>query len=482
MDIITEMFRDYALFARTVVPEVVPKKFCRLHYRLFDILYRKPPRVLIIAPRGIAKTTIVSTIGSLHDLAYDREDMILLIKQTQEHAKRDLRAISRVLKHGEQFKAYFGEFEFEKDAAQEIVVKHVATGHRTAILTFGMEQDVRGATFENKRPTKIVLDDCETRKNTMTPEMRTKIQRVFSEDIEPAADPDKGAIIMVGTVPHYDSVMWRIKTKSEQGKLDWEVVFSQVMEDGEPIWPEMYSKARIERIKRGYAAQGLIRVFYQEYMNVPITDEERKLSEFLFYDALPTYDAETRSWTLNGKKLRRFIGVDPSLGTGESQTGIVVLGIDEARNRYVLETRSGNYGPLKTIEALFDLDRKWRPNGICIEEVGMQTILMHWLKEVQIERNHFLPLVHGQKEVRPIMSKEERIHSRLQGLIEAGKLYVRKEQTALTDELMTFPRGARKDLLDALVYADTIAYPPPSGVITRVKETLKRRAYDWRYL
>ncbi len=176
-----------------------------------------------------------------------------------------------------------------------------------------------------------------------------------------------------------------------------------------------------------------------------------------------------------------FIGVDPSLGnpTGD-ETGIVVLGVDYKKNRYILDAIAGFLKPHQTVEKLFELNEKWHPQGIGVEEVSMQAILTDWLVERQLELNKFLPIVRNRKELRPIGKKDDRIYTRVQSLQQAQKLFVRRNQTNLITQLMNFPKGKRKDLLDALVYADSIAYFPHEGLIAKAKKTAKRKYYDWR--
>ena len=175
-----------------------------------------------------------------------------------------------------------------------------------------------------------------------------------------------------------------------------------------------------------------------------------------------------------------FIGVDPSMGHPEGdETGIIVLGVDWQKNRYVLAAISGLFKPSVIVQKLFELNDYWNPQLIGIEEVGMQQILADWIYEKQLEMNKFLPLARNRKELRPIGKKEDRIYGRLQPLQESGKLYIRRTQTNLITQLMNFPKGKRRDLLDALVYADSIAYFPNKQLEKNIEKKRERRFFDW---
>ncbi len=283
-DALQKMFFDIGLFGKLATPKIAYREYCSLHQQIFEILYRKPAKAAIIAPRGHSKTSCASTIGTLHDIAYDLEDVIVMIKKTQIHAARDLRAITSIVRHGEHFKYFFGDYEFEKDVESDVIIKHKTTGHRMNIMAYGVEQDIRGVNFENIRPTKFLLDDFETRENTQTPEMRDKNELMLSADVEPAVNVERGSLFIIGTVPHYDSQLWKIKEAFDGGDRSWQVIYRQILEDGKPIWPAMFPMWKVEQLKTDYENRGLANVFFQEYMNIPITEEMRALGSILYYD------------------------------------------------------------------------------------------------------------------------------------------------------------------------------------------------------
>ena len=277
------MFFNIGEFGKLATPQIAYKSYCSLHEQIFDILYRKPERAAIIAPRGFSKTSTASTIGTLHDIAFDLERFVIIIKKTETQAIKDLRAIKAVMKYGEHFKYFFGEYDFEKDTEHEIIIRHRSTGHRMSILALGTGQEIRGAMWENVRPTKILLDDFESRKNTTTSEMRAENRKWFSEDTEPALHTE-GSLIAIGNIVHYDTILWSVKQAYDNGNRDWEVIYRQAIENGESIWPDMWPLSKLERVRRSYENRGLLAAFYQEYMNIPIPDEQRVFLGIKYFD------------------------------------------------------------------------------------------------------------------------------------------------------------------------------------------------------
>ena len=100
------------------------------------------------------------------------------------------------------------------------------------------------------------------------------------------------------------------------------------------------------------------------------------------------------------------------------------------------------------MEALFDTYKRWKPKVIVFEEVAFQEVYKKFVMEEGSKRGVYLPI----KGVKPKGSKELRA-SKLSPLIENGLIKFKRNQKELIDQLLSFPRGAHDDAVDALVYA-----------------------------
>ena len=462
------MFHTPKSFGEVICRSITDDSFCPLHYDIYDILYRKPRYAVIIAPRGHAKTSTASTIGTLYDLAYDLEDYIILIKKSYPQAVMDLRNIKMQLRHNQRFQSFFGRFEEEIWREDTVVVRNPHTGHRTMIQSLGFEQEVRGRLFENKRPTKEVLDDFESKRNTMTPEMRRKLKENVREDYMPSLDPKKGSLFAIGTIVHADSWLYNTWKASERGDIsdDWIVVFRQAVENGDintgkVLWPERYSRELLLSLLKDYDRDGMIDSFYQEYLNLPISDQSRQFKNILYFDDKIVVRNGMAAFYLGDDKYRPvnlFLGVDPALGVEKGdRTGAVILACDADNKRYVHIAEGLRVKADGIIDKMFDFNKQYPIHSTEIESVQFQAALKLFAEQRMITDNTWFHI----NEVRPLgnRKKEERIYG-LQPYFNAGNLYIRPEQKELFQELHDFPKGKHDDIMDALYYANAAAYPP----------------------
>ena len=97
---------------------------------------------------------------------------------------------------------------------------------------------------------------------------------------------------------------------------------------------------------------------------------------------------------------------------------------------------------------IFFINQQFRPAKIAIETAGQQYLLFSTIQDEAIRRGIKLPLVEGTQYTDS--AKIERITNALDPLTKQGRLCILSHQTNLKEELIDFPRGATKDILDAL--------------------------------
>jgi hypothetical protein len=73
-------------------------------------------------------------------------------------------------------------------------------------------------------------------------------------------------------------------------------------------------------------------------------------------------------------------------------------------------------------------------------------------------RNKYLPLFEIKS--RADIKKEMRIRSVLQPRFERGKIFIRREDFDLEDEILKFPRAKHDDMIDAMTDMDEISFLP----------------------
>ena len=213
----------------------------------------------------------------------------------------------------------------------------------------------------------------------------------------------------------------------------------------------IFSIEDLGKIKDDYTKNGYGYLFYQEYMNDPVSDENRsfKPEKMRFYEEKD----------LQGKLLKCYITIDRAYSSAKTAdyTGIIINRMDKENNWYIRSERfKGSEREL--IEKIFDLKEFFKPVKIGVEQKAFEYTIKPALKDEMSKRNKFFQIEElkdaGQSKVR-----------RIEGLLpryEMGAMYFLESDTDLIDELTRFPRAAHDDLADALAYQLVIASYRPS--------------------
>ena len=222
-----------------------------------------------------------------------------------------------------------------------------------------------------------------------------------------------------------------------------------MVEEDELIFPEENTWEFVEILRRNPM------VWAAQYANNP---RKAGLTEFdpshlKFYNVDGTdiiiFTGETRE-KFSMWELDRVIMTDPSMGEHQKadSTGIIVAGIDKKNRIFVLETIKKRLRPPELIQMLFDLNTKWRPRTISIEEVAFSGIYRYWIekeaKTLGININ-ITPYKPGTKQ-----TKVGRVRG-LSTIASAGQLYVAEMMNELRSEWEMFPMNPGDiHLLDSL--------------------------------
>jgi predicted phage terminase large subunit-like protein len=229
--------------------------------------------------------------------------------------------------------------------------------------------------------------------------------------------------------------------------LKWEVVYKRAYnEDGSLFFPEKLTKEYLENQKM---TQGSY-IFSNQYLNeiIPSDLQTFKKSWFKYYDQIP-------------KNVYTFATVDPaSTQTNTSDyTGVCVVSVDTDQNWYVRHAAQYKLNPTQIIEMLFRLHKHYELQGLGFEKVAFQNVILHFLGEKMRERLEFLPITGLQPPTNK--TKEMRILSMVPRF-EFGKVFLAKGLSDFESQLLSFPRGAHDDIIDAACYTEQLVfYPTP---------------------
>lgn len=331
----------------------------------------------------------------------------------------------------------------------------------------------------------IILDDL-VEPNNNNPSGRKLVSERYSQ-LQSILNPG-GMIYCVGT--RYDpndlyadllSTEEEIYDKDGQfigTKPQWEVFQRVVETNGEFLWPRTkrkdgkyfgFDNQQLARIKAGYTDKSQ---FYAQYYNDPNRGGNKGYSDevFQYYDKGKLQEQHGQ-WFINGSRLFIYGAMDfaYSLGDKSDSTVIAVVGVDAAKNRYILDLDRFKTDLIKEyISHIKQVHNKWNLKKLRVEVTAAQSVIVKQIKEILTEQGIHLTL----EENRPMKDKDERINSVLQPLYEEGKIWhYRGGNCELLEYELKNARPDHDDIKNAVSDAIEIATPPVST--TYVNRTVR---------
>lgn len=225
----------------------------------------------------------------------------------------------------------------------------------------------------------------------------------------------------------------------------WDTIYERAYnDDGTLFFPQKVSQEFLESAK---AVMGPY-IFSNQYLNqiIPSDLQTFKKEWFKRYETLP-------------KVKNTFIFIDPALSEADTadSTGIVVVHTDQDKRWFIEHAARYRIAPTTLISFIFELNKRYQPQTIGIEEIAFQKALIYFLNEEMSRRSEFVPAT-GIKYASN-KSKQTRILS-LVPRFAGGHIFFNQGLSDLELELLQFPRGSHDDLIDALASIEYIASYP----------------------
>jgi len=464
--LLLEMQQDMLLFGRMVMPNMFSSESPRFHYDITEELHKDEKQINIIAPRGHAKSSIVAGVYPLYHLMFDKgPKVIVLVSRTQGHATKLLGTIKDVLDYSQEFRHFFGYWGMQ--SARKWSNAEIELKDGSVIICKGTGQQIRGIKHGNQRPTLLILDDPEDENNTKTAEaMETNLRWLLQSGV-PSLDPIVGRVCVIGTPQHERCLVETLKDMKGWVNMH----FAPDLENGKALWDQVWPADKLIQKKEELESINRVSVFYREYLCQITGDEENlfRAEHIQYYEGYTETDEQGLSnlilTTVNGEEVNEirpvniFTGVDPASSTkrGADFSVIFNIAVDYDGNRFVLPYYRKRATPLDLADSIITNFKVNRSAKTRIESVGYQEMLRQYIKEKSADEGLFIPGLEIKEN--PRTSKSYRLES-LQPLFAQGNVFIQKNQQALLDELLLYPRGKHDDLLDGFFYANKNCYKP----------------------
>lgn len=418
-----------------------------LHYELARFLTETDKNIIIALPREFAKSTYAWLFFPAWNILTGKYRFLVYIAASKDRAEEQFRTFRTEIQSHPILKR---AVEVITDKVDMLEYQDKLTGKMHLIKVYGAGQNLRGLRYQEARPDIIILDDIEKLEEVQSQKQRQKLKEWFFADVLPLSS--SGRFFIIGTVLHEDSLLNNLLNEPPEGFIS--LRYGVLDEQGKPTWAEKYSLEAIQAKKEEYRKQGLLHLWYAEYMNQPIAPETAVFKrEYFKYFRL-----NELKWRENNFSVFTTVDLAISQANTADYTAVVTVAVSPQNHWFVLDIDYGHYDPSETIEAIFRAVTKYQPLKVGIEKVAYQQALAHFLQKEMVKRNQFFEVV-------PLIAqkaKELRIQN-LQPRFVAGTIWFPVDTPFLLElesELLMFPRGKHDDLIDALAYMEQIATPP----------------------
>ena len=461
----------YEFFVQTYFPHYVrTASQSQLHrflfFRLPQMLQSKESQAqAVAAPRGEAKSTLVTQLFTLWCIVTHRKHYIVLVMDSIDQAYPMLEAVKAELEFNPRLAMDFADACGQGRVWQ---AGTVVTANDIKVQVAGSGKKLRGLRHGAFRPDLVVLDDIENDEQVRNPAQRDKLETwLKSAVLHLGGVGQKFDVVYIGTILHYDSVlnrtlnnpMWHsIKFKAmlrwpERMDLwdEWEAILRNNGNAGAAMAQAFYeaNKAEMERgAQTSWAARGVL-----DLMKIRVRDGHEAFDSELQNDPVSSENAPfanaMRFWTELPPDLVYFGALDPSLGkAGASRdpSAILVGGYQRSTGKlFVVAAQIKKRLPDLIIEDVIRLHQQYRCALWFVETVQFQEFLKDELVKRSAARGCPVPA----RAVKPIADKLLRIET-LQPHMANGLIWLHDTQATLIEQLRHFPKAAHDDGPDAL--------------------------------
>lgn len=472
---------DLLVFIRLLAPHLLLGQ-CHLDLIEWWQSGTRKKNCLVLLPRGHLKSKLIA-YKTAWELTRDPTSTILYVSATSALAEQQLSLIKQIITNKTYMKYWPDmvnpdEGKRTKWTTTEIAVDHplrLKEGIRDpSIKACGLTTNITGF-----HATNVKLDDVVVPGNAYTEDGRTKVSNMISQIAsikEPEAITD-----CVGTRYHgkdlYDTFLKQsYKVYDEKDEVVdeawvWDSYIQVVETDGEFLWPRSrradgkafgFNMNVLSQIKAEYEDKTQ---FFAQYYNNPNDPSMVRISpeKFQYYERKFVKE-EMGKWTINGKVLNVFAGMDFafSLKKQADFTTLAVVGVDADNNYYILDIdrfktdRISDY-----FQSILRMYRKWGFKKIRCEVSVAQQVIVRDLKENYIKPHGLSLIVDEFRPTRHEGSKEERTAATLEPKYDNMQVWHYKggEIPALEEEL-SMAKPAHDDIKDALTAAIDICVAP----------------------
>lgn len=442
---------DLYLFAIRYMLHFLKLSSSVFHKYLYKILteeYKKERttgfKYAIAAPRGNAKSSIISTIFPLWCIAYNKKDFIIIVSDTASQAEDFLSDIKRELEHNSLLLRDFPQLAGKGEIWR---ADRIVTANQVRLLSLGTGSKIRGRRFGIHRPDLLIFDDLESSEMVRSLSEREYVRfQWFNKDALKAGGEEGSCtdMLIVGTILGKDSLLealldpgeypdWKSKRFSAVKEFayaeelwdKWESIYKdrfnedrkedalkfyedrkkEMLEGAEVLWPEgdPYYSLMIDKISD-------LSAFMSEKQNNPLDPTKILVMKddlrFENFQSNPVMQE-----ILSNKRNPWYGSLDPSLGkkTGRGDYSCIVTLVRCLNTGHLLivnidlERRKVD----DQIESILSNHSRFNYNMFAVETNAFQHVVAENLRKLSKLRGAYIPI----KNIDNFRDKKMRIES-----------------------------------------------------------------------
>jgi predicted phage terminase large subunit-like protein len=461
----------FEVFCRTYFPHYVKGEPSAFHAWLFEHLPQvvKAPdgrRELIAAPRGNAKSTIVTLLFTLWCVIRRIKRFPVILSDTFDQAAVHLQAAKSELEFNPRLAA---DFPDDTGAGPVWQATEIVCANGAKIKIGGSCKALRGFRHGAQRPDLVIADDLENDENVQNPDQRAKLEKWIDKTVEPLGPPDGSMdLIWVNTFLHFDAVamrksrnpMWRSEifraVLQWPDRMDlweeWEGILrnndpkvaealadafyaehlAEMLAGARVLWPSVQPLVKLMKIRVRIGEDA----FSSEYQNQPIDGDAQMFAHLTFWVS------RLAEWV--------FVGAcDPSLGGQNKRNDPSAIGVGGFNRSTgvldVVEASIRKRVPSVIMADIEALHREYHCLKWGVETVQFQAFFAQQLVKESAVRGTPIPMV----PIKSTVEKALRIES-LEPHIRNGLIRIGVNQSVLKDQLRFYPQHPHDDGPDML--------------------------------
>ncbi len=288
-DDMVKMYQDPAYFDTICLPHHFWQPLAAVHYKIQRAIHSTVPFVNIIVPREFGKTTVVNCGYPLYSICFNLERYIVICSETATEAESNLRTVKYELVTNDIIKHYFGELKTNrvKDEFGKWNEKYAKTSNGIYLAAKGAGSQIRGIKAINVRPTLIIVDDPQGIRTILTEHTLDKMDTWLENEVIFARATKyqrkvggktktfEGKVRLLGTVVHHECLVNRKRKDSRFTTVFMQAIEQDANGNRVSLWPEMFSLEFLDNQRKEYKDNGKEKVWMQEKMNVPMSEEDK---------------------------------------------------------------------------------------------------------------------------------------------------------------------------------------------------------------